>query len=220
MLEASPRTAPPAAADVERFGSAVQDPTRRRILVSLLSEGMSRTVDEVATMAGVHRTVAFNHLERLVNLGYLDKSQRRGRRGKPASLYTARAGAVSLTLPARQFALLASLLAEVVRSTGAVEAVRRTGVQFGRTLAQRRGSSVRQVVDSLNELGGEYRVDSARIVATNCIFKEACDESRHPICALHAAILEGALRSTGSRRRVDAEGPAAGGGCSFTLAAA
>lgn len=69
---------PPSPDEVDRFISAIQDATRRRMLFALLRDDGPRTVDEMAALTGVHRTGAFDHLERLVDLGFLDKSQRRG----------------------------------------------------------------------------------------------------------------------------------------------
>ena len=70
----------PHTGDIDGLAAAIQDPTRRRILLALVHDGRPRTVDEMAEVAGVHRTVAFGHLERLVALGHLEKRQRRGRR--------------------------------------------------------------------------------------------------------------------------------------------
>ena len=93
--------AAPHAENVDALALALQDGTRRRILLALLHDGRARTVDEVAALAGVHRTVAFTHLERLVALDLLDKRPRRGRRGKPASLYAVRTPVLALSYPPR-----------------------------------------------------------------------------------------------------------------------
>src|SRR5579864_4683736 len=68
--------------DMERALGALRDFTRRDILLRFYSDPRPRSVDDVAKTAGVHRSVAFDHLERLVALGYLDSERRRGFPGK------------------------------------------------------------------------------------------------------------------------------------------
>ncbi|RPJ12400.1 MAG: ArsR family transcriptional regulator, partial [Actinobacteria bacterium] len=65
-------------AEIDRTISALQDPTRRRILLDFYVHQAEWTTAEVAEAVGVHRTVAHAHLERLVALGYLVSGQRRG----------------------------------------------------------------------------------------------------------------------------------------------
>jgi predicted ArsR family transcriptional regulator len=205
--------------DVERLVTALQDPTRRRILLSLVRDGGPRTIDDLAGLVGVHRTVAFTHLERLADLGYLEKSQRRGRLGKPASLYSAKLGVLSLTYPARQFVALASILAAGVHSLGdaAPVAAKAAGVRFGEDAGRQGARSVAEALTPLDALGGDYRVEGERILAGNCIFREACDQAREVICAAQAGILEGALCAAGIEATVVPEGPLPTRGCAYRL---
>jgi predicted transcriptional regulator len=50
---------------------ALADATRRRILTSLQRRTEALTVDEVSAEHGIHRSVAFEHLELLARLGLL-----------------------------------------------------------------------------------------------------------------------------------------------------
>jgi predicted ArsR family transcriptional regulator len=68
---------------LERTLRALGDGTRRTIFLDFLDDPRDRTVDEVAAAAGIHRTAAFNHLERLAQLGYLATDRRRGRGASP-----------------------------------------------------------------------------------------------------------------------------------------
>ena len=205
--------------DVERLVTALQDPTRRRILLSLVRHGGPRTIDDLAGLVGVHRTVAFTHLERLADLGYLEKSQRRGRLGKPASLYSAKLGVLSLTYPARQFVALASILAAGVNSLGdtAPGVAKAAGLRFGEDAGRQGARSVAEALTPLDALGADYRVEGERILAGNCIFLEACDQAREVICAAHAGILEGALCAAGIEATVVPEGPLPTRGCAYRL---
>ena len=61
---------------------ALADSTRRQILTSLQARREAVTVDEVAAAQGIHRTVAFEHLELLARLGLLVRDSRAGFRGR------------------------------------------------------------------------------------------------------------------------------------------
>ncbi|HET9051858.1 MAG TPA: helix-turn-helix domain-containing protein [Candidatus Dormibacteraeota bacterium] len=205
--------------DLERTVSALRDPTRRTILLSILRDREARTVDDVAAEAGVHRTVAFGHLERLVDLGYLEKGKRRSRVGKPAALYAAATGPLSVQYPARQFEMLASLLASGLGALGdaGVDVARDAGRRFGESCAARRASTVAEALVPLAVLGAEHSVEGGEIVATNCVFLEACAAAPGVVCALHAGILEGALHGAGLHARVDCSGARPPAGCAFAV---
>ena len=213
------REAPPAA-DVDTVGAALQDPTRRRILLALVHDGEARTVDEVAAVAGVHRTVAFGHLEKLLALGCLTKQQRRGRPGKPASLYAARRP-VALSYPPRQFQLLASLLGEGLNDLGeqGPRLARERGRRYGAAAGRGPATTVPAALQPLESLGGGYLVDGDDVSATSCVFREACDAAREVVCSLHAGVLEGALGAAGISATVQPRGPVSRGGCHFGVAA-
>src|SRR5690349_2710429 len=99
------------ASDMERALGALRDFTRRDILLRFYSDPRPRSVDDVARTAGIHRSVAFDHLERLVVLGYLEVERRRGFPGKPAKIYRLAAGPVHISHPMRRYDLLAEALA-------------------------------------------------------------------------------------------------------------
>lgn len=156
----------------------------------------------MAAGANVHRTVAFNHLERLAQLGFLATELRRGRPGKPAKLYRA-SGRVELTVPARRFAELARLLAKALATLGSrgQKAARDAGRHFGDGLA------------SLDDLGADYELEGGVITARNCVFREACDAARGIVCNLHAGLLETALR----RAPIEPGGTVGSAGCRFVI---
>jgi len=194
--------------DLERTIEALRQPTRRRILLEFQADPRARTVDEVSISAGVHRTVAFNHLERLAGLGFLVSEPRRGRPGKPAKLYRPRGGALLLSHPPRRFAELAAGLAGALEGFGpaGLEAARLAGLRFGATLA---GSPS---LARLAPLGARYRRRGGRLLAGNCVFREACEQSRSVVCRFQAGLLESALGI-----RVGALGPNGSGGCQYEL---
>jgi predicted ArsR family transcriptional regulator len=209
-------------AAIERLVAALRDRTRRGILLSFYDDPRPRSVDDVAEAAGVHRTVAFGHLERLVGLGFLAATaQRRGVPGKPAKLYALVAGPLELHHPARQFASLAGMLALGLQGFGAAgaaaarEAGRRRGAALGAGLAH----SVADALLPLALLGGEYDVEEQRVRARNCIFREACVTAPELICQLHAGMIEGALDAAGTPRHVEPCGSDEHSPCVYRLSA-
>src|SRR4029077_17380575 len=88
------------ATDMERALGALRDFTRRDILLRFYSDRKPRSVDDVAEFAGIHRSVAFDHLERLVGLGCLESERGRVFPGKPAKIYRLTAGPLQLSHPA------------------------------------------------------------------------------------------------------------------------
>jgi predicted ArsR family transcriptional regulator len=200
-------------ADVLR---AVTDPTRRRILSYVEIRDEPVTVDEVAVAHGLHRTVAFDHLELLAELGLLARRDRPGPRGRPARTYKLSGSAIEASYPARQYRLLASLLATADISK---TAARRAGEVHGRRLASNSANEA-EAVGRLEPLGARYEFNPGGIRARNCVFAEACAEARAVVCELQAGLLRGALAAAGSERDVVAQGPDGRGGCEYRVAAA
>src|SRR5919206_1394840 len=98
------------------------DPIRRALYRYVAERGVPVSRDDAAQAAGISRPLAAYHLDRLVDDGLLEaRYQRRsGRRGpgagRPAKHYVRADRQLELSLPARDYAALADLLA------GAVEA--------------------------------------------------------------------------------------------------
>ena len=191
-------------AEIDRTVSALQDPTRRRILLDFYVHQPEWTTSEVAAAVGVHRTVAHAHLERLVALGYLIPSQRRGTTGKPAKLYRLTERQIELSYPIRRFARLAALLGQALReSPDGIGAAREAGRGHGASLVTKPARSAESVLHELIPLGAEYVLSDGDIVARNCIFRQACEQAQDIVCELHAGILEGALRKAGLDLRTE-----------------
>jgi predicted ArsR family transcriptional regulator len=218
MAQASRREA----SEIDRVVEALRDPTRRRILLDLHAQPGPQTVDEVASSAGIHRTVAFAHLERLAAAGFLEVDRRRGLRGKPAKLYRAAGGPLRVSYPQRRFGTLAALLGIAIDELGEEgrAAARRAGEAFGaeQSRMETATSDRRGALEALAFLGADYHlVGEAHVTARNCVFKEACDSSHAAVCQLHAGILEGAFRRAGLELRVVPAGLEGPSGCGFEL---
>jgi predicted ArsR family transcriptional regulator len=204
---------------MERALGALRDFTRRDILLRFYADRRPRSVDEVADAAGIHRSVAFDHLERLVALGYLESERRRGLPGKPAKMYRLTAGPVQISHPMRRYDVLAEALARGMQSMGegGPRAVREAGRSLGASLARRGVRSVTAALEPLTEMGADYEVAPGGVTCHNCLFAEVC--RRAPvICSFHAGLLEGILEDSGLPERVEALGFRGPSGCAYAFA--
>lgn len=178
---------------------AVFEPSRRRAADALRSRPNGYwTVDEVAGLLRVHRTVAFEHLEALVRAGLATKVSVKGRRGRPSNAYRYSGATVEVSYPPRRSRLLAEILAR----------------------AQSTGSDPREVARAAGKkesLGGVYQVTEDLVHAGVCIFGTVCEQARDIVCGVHAGFIEGALESAGREVAVSALGPDGSGGCRFSL---
>jgi predicted ArsR family transcriptional regulator len=196
------------APDMERALGALRDFPRRDILLRFYADRKARSVDEVARTSGIHRSVAFDHLERLVALGYLEVERRRGLPGKPAKIYRLTGGPLQISHPMRRYDVLAEALAASVDA----RTIKSIGRALGRSLAPAGVKSVSPALEPLIEMGGDYQVGVAgRIACINCLFAEACRRVPN-ICAFHAGIIEGL---TGSE--VESLGFLNAGGCAYRV---
>lgn len=206
------------ASDMERALGALRDLTRRDILLRFFADRKPRSVDDVAREAGVHRSVAFEHLERLTSLGYLEVAQRRGLPGKPAKIYRITGGPVQISHPMRRYDLVAESLAHAFEGLGDVgrHAVRRAGHALGVEIAEPEARSVMTALEPLVTMGAEYEVRGDTLDCTNCLFAEVC--RRAPIvCHFHAGIVEGLVEGTRLHLATKSLGFRDPYGCAFML---
>ncbi|MFJ6780591.1 helix-turn-helix transcriptional regulator [Streptomyces yangpuensis] len=104
--------------------AVLQDPVRRRLYEYVAAQGREVGRNEAAEAAGVARTLAAHHLDRLTEAGLLESGSRRltGRSGpgagRPAKVYTRARAERSVSLPARDYRTAAELLAEVAEEAG------------------------------------------------------------------------------------------------------
>jgi predicted ArsR family transcriptional regulator len=206
--------------DLDRAISALQDRTRRRILLDFYVHQPEWTVDDAAKAAGVHRTVAHGHLERLVALGYLVVGQRKGKSGKPANLYRLAGQQIDFSYPVRRFERLAGLLAEGLQARGmeGIEAAREAGRRYGASLVNKRADSPHSVLRELAPLGADYVLaDDDQVLARNCVFRQACAVAGDVVCELHAGLLEGAFQQAGLALRTQALRNFAERGCAYRV---
>ena len=207
------------AGDMERALGALKDFTRRDILLRFYADRKPRSVEDVAREAGVHRSVAFEHLERLVALGYLGVERRKGLIGKPAKIYRLTGGPVQISHPMRRYDIVAESLGRAFDELGDVgsHAVRRAGRNFGESISLPGAKSPMAALEPMLEMGAEYETDRSGIInCSNCLFAEVC--RRAPvICRFHAGIIEGLFLHTAMNISVKALGFRDPYGCAYML---
>ncbi|MEV7834009.1 helix-turn-helix domain-containing protein [Streptomyces subrutilus] len=211
--------------------AALQDPVRRRLYEYVAAQGREVGRNEAAEAAGVARTLAAHHLDRLTEAGLLESGSRRltGRSGpgagRPAKVYTRSRTERTLSLPARDYRTAAELLAETVERAG-LDAVLCAA-------ARRRGEALRapaepcasleEAVELLAARGYEPHLEdtggagpagdpegasgtAARAVRMrNCPFHAVAERFPPLVCGMNLALLEGLLGAAGAvRARMDA----------------
>ena len=186
------------------------DPIRRALYRYVAERGSPVSRDEAAQAAGISRPLAAYHLDKLVDDGLLEpRYHRRGRRrgpgaGRPAKHYVRADRPLELSLPARDYAALAELLAgafEADRSGAAKAALNRAaaalGAELGTEAAGRTApdgdpdqvlAAVRQV---LAARGYEpYQDPDGTIRLRNCPFDRIAARHRELVCGANHAMLQ------------------------------
>ncbi|MFE3416084.1 helix-turn-helix transcriptional regulator [Streptomyces mirabilis] len=207
--------------DIEAI-AALQDPVRRRLYEYVAAQGREVGRNEAAEAAGVARTLAAHHLDRLAEAGLLESGSRRltGRSGpgagRPAKVYTRARAERSVSLPARDYRTAAELLAEAAEQAGLdaelCAAARRRGEALRGSAAPCGG--LEQAVEMLAARGYEPHLEgvegatgaAARVVRMrNCPFHAVAERFPPLVCGMNLALLEGLLGTDGPvRARMDA----------------
>jgi predicted ArsR family transcriptional regulator len=182
--------------------AALGEPLRRTLYHFVAAQDHAVSRDEAAEGAGVSRSVAAFHLDRLVDDGLLLTEFRRltGRRGpgagRPAKLYR-RAEEIEVSLPARRYAFAAGLLAAAVSraaETGApvaavlAEVARERGVGLAGSVC---AADLPHVVEVLAAEGYEPQLADREVVLRNCPFHVLVADHPALVCGMNLALLEG-----------------------------
>ncbi|KQX56127.1 MULTISPECIES: helix-turn-helix domain-containing protein [unclassified Streptomyces] len=204
--------------------AALQDPVRRRLYEYVAAQGREVGRNEAAEAAGVARTLAAHHLDKLTEAGLLESGSRRltGRSGpgagRPAKVYTRARAEHSVSLPARDYRTAAELLAE---------AAEQAGLDAGLcAAARRRGEALRDSATPCGDLeeamavlaarGYEPHLEGAAAEGTpedtptpvvrmrNCPFHSVAERFPPLVCGMNLALLEGLIGTDGPvRARMD-----------------
>ncbi|HEX6262538.1 MAG TPA: helix-turn-helix domain-containing protein [Actinomycetota bacterium] len=206
--------------DIERI-ALLREPVRRRLYDIVRGSGRAVSREEAAAEAGVSRSLAAFHLDRLADAGLLEVEYRRlsGRRGRgagrPAKLYRPGADRVEVSFPPTRYALAGDLMIRALRQGGGgrppVESARASSEAYGREAARELGRGIRRraplsrMGEALERLGFEPENDGERVQLRNCPFHELAQRDPELMCAMNQAFLRGLAEGlTGGRAAVRA----------------
>jgi predicted ArsR family transcriptional regulator len=186
------------------------DPIRRALYRHVAERGVPVSRDEAAHAAGISRPLAAYHLDKLVDDGLLEpRYQRRGGRrgpgaGRPAKHYVRADRQLDLSLPARDYAALAELLAGAVEadpSGAAKAALDRAAATLGAELGTGAASwtapdgdpdqvlaAVRQTLASRGYEPSDDPDGTIRL--RNCPFDRIAARHRQLVCGANHAMLQ------------------------------
>jgi predicted ArsR family transcriptional regulator len=182
-------------------------------------QGLGR--DEAAAAVGISRKLAAYHLDKLAEAGLLEvRFERRGGRsgpgaGRPAKIYLRSARPLEVALPARNYQLIAELLADAVRadpSGAARAALERAARAAGAENAVHADEDHSRPRDDagvhavLARHGYEPYDDEGVTRLRNCPFERLAQTHRELVCRANLAFVEGlvqGLRARGLRAVLD-----------------
>ncbi|MEU5764320.1 helix-turn-helix domain-containing protein [Streptomyces asoensis] len=202
--------------------AVLQDPVRRRLYEYVAAQGREVGRNEAAEAAGVARTLAAHHLDKLTEAGLLESGSRRltGRSGpgagRPAKVYVRAQGERSISLPARDYRTAAELLAEAAEEAGLDDGLRAAARRRGEALRDSAApcGGLEEVMEMLTARGYEPHLEgiegeagaAERVVRMrNCPFHAVAERFPPLVCGMNLALLEGLLGAHGPvRARMDA----------------
>src|SRR5918996_1882419 len=178
------------------------DPVRRALYRYVAERGVPVSRDDAAQAAGISRPLAAYHLDKLVDDGLLAaRYQRRSGRqgpgaGRPAKHYVRADRQIELSLPARDYAALAELLARAVEadpSGAAKAALQRAAATLGAEIAAEAAGRAEAGGDPDQALAAVRRALDARgyepydepdgtIRLRNCPFDRIAAQHRELVC--------------------------------------
>ena len=191
--------------------SCLHDPLRRRLyeIVSARTEPVGR--DEAASAAGIGRTLAVYHLDKLVESGLLQVTYRRltGRSGpgagRPAKMYARSDREFAVSVPTRDYELAAQVLVRAVaadQSGAGLGAVRAAAFEIGAELGDQARQDRQDRQDRppgrdltmvLAEQGYEPVREAGVTRLRNCPFHQLAIRHREAVCGMNLALIEGLI---------------------------
>ncbi|WP_319447403.1 MULTISPECIES: helix-turn-helix transcriptional regulator [unclassified Mycobacterium] len=180
--------------------SSLGDPLRQRLYQYVADSDASVSRDVAASAVGIGRTLAAYHLDKLVDAGLLTVSYQRpeGRggpgAGRPAKLYAPATQELTVSVPPRDYELLARLLVASLEQDGGGTvraAVNGAAFEAGRRAG---GETAGSLVGALRACGYlPQAVGEGRINLRNCPFHLVAQDHRDVVCGLNLRLVEGVI---------------------------
>lgn len=181
---------------------SLDDATRRRLYDHVAAQAEPVSRDEISSALDIERSLAAYHLDKLVDAGLLTASFARppGRggpgAGRPAKHYARAAAEVNVSVPARDYRLIAELLARALQADdGSVvrAAVDDAAAEFGRELGADAAGDLTAV---LRRRGYEPHRDGDVLRLRNCPFHMVAREHVDLVCGMNLALMRGLLSAS------------------------
>jgi predicted ArsR family transcriptional regulator len=185
--------------------ASLDEPVRRRLYEYVSEQDQPVSREQVAAAAGIGRTLAAYHLDKLAAAGLLETAYQRPAdrggpgAGRPAKLYRPSRRELSVSVPPRAYELLGRLLAETAESdtTGRVRAaLNEAAYDLGRRLSAETAGDLTAVLD-----GSGYRPRAAAggiLELRNCPFHRLAQDHQGLVCPLNLRLVAGVI--AGSKR--------------------
>jgi predicted ArsR family transcriptional regulator len=184
--------------------ASLGEPVRRRLYEYVSEQDQPVSREQAAAAAGIGRALAAYHLDKLAEAGLLETAYQRpaGRGGpgggRPAKLYRPSGRELSVSVPPREYELLARLLAEAAETdtSGKVRAaLNEVAYELGRRLNVAEDGDLAAVLDAN---GYQPRVNAEGVLELrNCPFHRLAQEHRDLVCSLNLCLVRGVI--AGSR---------------------
>ncbi len=188
--------------------SSLDDPLRRRLYEYVSESDGPVSREQAAAVTEIGRTLAAYHLDKLVEAGLLAVGYQRpaGRgAGRPAKLYRRAEQELILSVPPRDYTLLARLLLTSVRADagGTVRAAVNDAAREAGRSVEPRGD----LMGALRGCGYQPRRDTGgRIELRNCPFHTLAKDYLEVVCGLNLHLVQGIIEASGhSHTRAELE---------------
>ncbi len=201
--------------DLDAFG-CLADESRRKLYEIVAASPQPVTREDAAARAGISRSLAAYHLDRLVDHGLLDvdrepAARRHGRgTGRPPKRYRRALRELELHAPPRDYRLLAEVLvrgaAERPELRGAIE-------DAAGKVGERLGADAGSLEAVLLRHGYEPVDDRGTLRLRNCPFRSLAVVDREVVCGINLALLQGVLAGVGLDRSRASLAPSDGACC-------
>ncbi|MEX0791057.1 MAG: helix-turn-helix domain-containing protein [Actinomycetota bacterium] len=189
---------------------ALSDPARLRLFNLIQEANHPLDIPELAAAVGLHQNTVRSHLRRLELVGLVaPEIEARTTRGRPKILFKPGPEAEDMGHGARNYKLLATMLAGFVNSglpdpeAGAEAAGRSWGGYLAAQFRPHPGDPVdleaasEMIQRMMDRLGFEPEVrqteDGVDVLLHNCPFRDIASRYPQTVCSLHLGILKGAL---------------------------
>ena len=196
---------------VDEIGAvaALEDPVRRRLYFLVAERGDDVSRDDAAEAAGITRSLAAFHLDRLVADGLLTASYRRmsGRAGpgagRPSKLYRRSERQVEISLPVRRYELAARVFAEALETNEPKRALDSVARDLGRSIGRQARQAkipkrsagrgiVKVAAPVLRDCGYEpYVAQDGSLRMRNCPFHALASSHRQLVCRMNHELVGG-----------------------------